>query len=58
VALAVSAVLVLPLALKHPRRHFTVQAHVIGDILVWLALATLIRLVIFAADWLRTRGSN
>jgi hypothetical protein len=58
VGLAVSAVIVLPVALKHPRHHYTLGARIVGALLIWIAIAALIRLLVFVVDRLRTRQTS
>jgi hypothetical protein len=50
-----SALLVLPLALRHPRHHYTVGARVFALLVVWIATAAVIRFLVFVVDWLRSR---
>jgi hypothetical protein len=53
VCLGVSLLIVLPLALKTPKHHFTVAARVGGDLLVWIGLAAGLRFVAFLVETLR-----
>jgi lipopolysaccharide export LptBFGC system permease protein LptF len=57
VTLVLSAALVFPLSLKHPKHHYTIGARVFAGLIIWLGLAVIFRFLGFAVNWLQDRSA-